>query len=164
MIMGLAVHLLGDTFAHRTMVPKDAESSFASSNFTSGDWNGFKARLADYVIEFRDIKTYSDSGLNSVYEDNTSFYSNRYNATKKTVKNLITLYNGDKVFDLGKIISGFGFLRKLNNFQGYADSAGCGIDVSDYSTEVFRVDHPDKGVKDNEKDYVDYIPYHLYTP
>lgn len=101
------------------------------------------------------------------YEDNTTFFSNRYDATKKSVSNLIALYNkSNNEFNLGTIISGFGFSMKLNNFQAYADSAGCNRDLYNYSTSVFRVNQS-KGekLKENEEDCVDYEPYvHYFLP
>lgn len=165
MIMGLAAHLLGDTFAHRAMVPKDAASSFDSSDFTTAGWTDFKKRLADYVIEFRDIKNYTKNEVGTgVYEDNISFYPNRYNATKKSVENLLALYKNNNAFNLGTIISGFGFVRELNNFQAYADSAGCLINVSAYSTDNFRVDRFESNgeIAKNQSDYRDYA-YHIYN-
>ncbi len=163
MIMGLAAHLLGDTFAHRTMVPKDAKFDKA---YFGGNWGDFQNRLADYVIEFRDIKKYStDSNASrKAYEDNISFYPNRYNATEKSVRNLLALYKNNKAFNLGPIIKDFGFVRKLNNFQAYANSAGFSTNVSAYSTDVFRVDWFGGEDEDNESDYENYSPnIYVYT-
>ncbi len=163
MIMGLAAHLLGDTFAHRTMVPKDAKFDKA---YFGGNWGDFQNRLADYVIEFRDIKKYStDSNASrKAYEDNISFYPNRYNATEKSVRNLLALYKNNNAFNLGSIIKDFGFVRKLNNFQAYANSAGFSTNVFAYSTDVFRVDWFGGEDEDNESDYENYSPnIYVYT-
>ena len=76
--------------------------------------------------------------------------------------NLLALYKNNKVFNLGSIIKDFGFVRKLNNFQAYANSAGFSTNVSTYSTDVFRVDWFEGKDEDNESDYENYT-YHIYV-
>lgn len=163
MILGLAVHLLGDTFAHRTMVHENDLIRFNSTHFKN--WEDFKKRVQYKVIECRDIKKYTKDGVTTKeYEDNTSFIVNRYHTTKKAVDNLIFSYGLNHPYDMWKYLYNFDFERKLNNLQAYADSAGCNVNISAYSTDLFYVDKiVGEEMEDNESDYTDYSNYR-YNP
>lgn len=157
MLLGIAAHVLGDTFAHRTMVPKAAQGGSASDakTFKKTDfvnWTKFQARVADSVIEFRDIGHYMKAGLKNNYTDNISFYSDRYAAAKKGVANMIGNYQADKGFSITRFYTD-GLGRNLNNFQAYAVSAGYSDNVSAFSTGKYRVDGS------NDRDHVDYPSY-----
>ena len=160
-ILGLATHLLGDTFAHRTMVPQNAQLS--KSDFNSADWSALKWRIEKFVIETRDLKYYGAE--TSKYEDNPSFYSVRFSASKQCVGNLIKLYNDGEAFSSKKIyVSGVSFNLKLNNLSSYAISNIVQNDSLDaISTKDYRVNakHTDMYGNSyaNETDYVYYINY-----
>lgn len=150
MIFGIAVHLLGDTFAHRTMVPKTADSTiFNKSDFK--DWANFEARVSDSVIECRDISSYLKNDAGG-YADRISFYSDRYTAAQSGVSNMISYYLQDKGLNIKKFFTS-NFSKKLNNFQAYSLSAGYLDDVSAFSTGKYRVDGS------NDRDHVDYPSY-----
>ncbi|MCI8874962.1 MAG: S8 family serine peptidase [Lachnospiraceae bacterium] len=90
-IMGVAVHVAGDIYAHRTIVTKDMISQFKESDFIDKNDNNFfgafKKEVAKGALEFREIKNYT-KGLTSgqstgKYEDKTTFISSRYENAKK---------------------------------------------------------------------------------
>lgn len=163
MMLGIAAHLLGDTYAHRTMVPTDVKwgsskdnQTFVKNDFT--DWTKFKTRVTANVIEFRDIKSYLKNVDANNYTDKTDFYSNRYKGTKKAVANLFKRFGNNNTFSVKKFYHGdeTGFGRLLNNLSAYAISAGYSDDLSQNSTKEYRVDFPNGSVRKNERDYVDY--------
>lgn len=167
-ILGMAAHLLGDTFAHRTMVPKNVNWGSTKDNhtFIKGDFTNladFQNRVKAEVIEFRDIKNYLNSSATNIYTDQTDFYSNRYTATKKAVANLFKRYSNNKPFSVLQFYTETetGFGRKLNNLTNYAKSAGYNDEISANSSKGFRVDKPGGKFKENELDYKDYITYKL---
>ena len=175
LIMGFAIHLMGDIYAHRTLVPTTACDKTSTgyilkqSDFT--DWSDFEARVEDFVVEFRDIKEYMRTPSGATYEDKATFYPERYTATESSVASLIKRFNNDKGFDLQKFLgSQHGLDRKLNNFINYAVSNGMEAAEAreafeDISTIYFKVDvETEAEVKTREKDYKDYQPCVFYTP
>ena len=167
MILGIAAHLLADTFSHRTMVPASATggSSKGDTRFNKNDfsnWTDFQQRFKATVIEFRDINNYLKSSADNVYTDRINFFSNRYSATKEGVATFFRRYDNDGGFGIKNFYLNTGFTGQLNNFQAYVNSAGYGhVDVSACSTSNYRVDRPNGSVTGNENDYVDY-PHYLY--
>lgn len=164
MILGMAAHLLGDTFAHRTMVPTSAKGGSSKDNHTFvtsdfNNWSDFQSRYKANVIEFRDIKNYLKSSASNIYTDKTDFYSHRFTCTKKAVANFFQRYENGNSFSVKKFFIDSGFERELNNFQAYSRSAGQSDDVSAISTDNYRVDRPNGSIAGNEKDYVDYPNY-----
>lgn len=167
MMLGIAAHLLGDTYAHRTMVPKNVNwgstkdnHTFVKSDFI--DWSKCKTRVEANVIEFRDIKCYLKNADSNNYTDKTDFYSNRYTGAKGAIANLFKRFGNNKTFSVKKFYHGdeTGFGRQLNNLTAYANSAGYYDDLSAYSTAEYRVDFPDgSSPRKNERDYVDYKSY-----
>lgn len=169
MIMGYAVHLLGDIFAHRTMVPTQAsfEAKKTSTNFKKSDFNSdmlseIKKQIKNNNIEFRDIQHYTTNKKPSWYEDNVDFYPNRYKASGNAVYKLIRAFESRTLFNpIAVMTKGVGFQMKLNNFKGYTNSAGYnGNEVTSYSTSSFRVNAMKKdGIlqpMSNEIDCYDY--------
>ena len=133
-ILGMAAHLIGDTFAHRTMVPKGASggSSRDSKTFVKAhfgnNWSGFKDRYEKLFIEFRDIKNYLPNPNNNVYTDRSDFFPNRFTASKNGVAKLVKRYEGGKAFSATAFynLEEGGFSKNLNNLNGYLKSAGLG--------------------------------------
>ena len=169
MILGMAAHLIGDTFAHRTMVPVGARfgSSRDSQTFVKahfGDnWNGFKDRYQNLFIEFRDIKNYLVNSNNNVYTDKSDFFPNRFTAAKNGVAKLIKRYENGKSFSVTAFynLEDNGFSKKLNNLNGYLQSAGQGVVDEKYSTNTYRVDAPNGKRSPNESDCI-YYSYEQY--
>lgn len=166
-IMGFAIHLMGDIYAHRTMVPTTAcdktSTGYVLKQSDFEDWSDFEARVEDFVVEFRDIKEYMVNKSNSVYEDKVSFYPERYAATKSSVASLIKRFNNDNGFDLQKFLGPqHGLDRKLNNLINYAVSNGMKSSDAEavfekVSTVHYKVDVATEAeVKPREKDYKDY--------
>lgn len=170
LIMGMAAHLTGDLYAHRTMVPTYAMSSGHASSETINKEDMKKDSLAKiedkirhFMIEFRDIRIYKSSEKTRAYilkqyEDNPSFYSNRFSTSKKAVGNLISIFklkNDFKVSDV--LLKNTGFNMQLNNFQAYTESAGYSDNVKKYSTDKYRANKTLGGqFCNNEVDRQDY--------
>ena len=159
--MGIAAHLIGDTFAHRTMVPKGASggSSRGSKTFVKAhfkNWSDFYNRYQNNYIEFRDLNKYLINKDYNTYTDRIDFFPNRYEATKDGVANMFQRYENENPFSASKFFIETGFAKQLNNFNGYLESAGEGRIAGELSTDNYRVDAPDGKVSANEKDYVDY--------
>lgn len=178
-IMGMAVHLLGDTFAHRTMVPRTAGSvnslfsdySTVNNRFYTGhfrDWQDFYNRQQDWVLETRDINMYKASGTDTkkYYEDNSEsggFYVSRYTYTKKTINSMLNLFsvNGGSgsAYNPTTIFDQSGYSLYLNNLNAYAHHAGYTDFSCYYSTNRFRVDMVDGILHPNEQDCLYYDRY-----
>lgn len=170
LIMGMAAHLTGDLYAHRTMVPVYAMSPGHASSESINRKDMKKDSLAKiedkikhFMIEFRDIRIYKSSEKTKAYmlkqyEDNPSFYSNRFLTSKKAVGNLISIFklkNDFKVSDI--LLKNTGFNMQLNNFQAYTKSAGYSDNVKKYSTDRYRANKTLGGqFCDNEIDRQDY--------
>lgn len=103
-IMGAAVHVAGDVYAHRTRVTRamlnNARDTGSSSNgyFVKSDFQNWSKFVTDVTneenagqgIEFREIGNYlKDVGNNRLYEDNVNVESWRYSEAKKVVQDLI---------------------------------------------------------------------------
>jgi len=103
-IMGAAVHVAGDVYAHRTRVTtamlSNAQNTGSSSNgyFVKSDFTNWSKFVTDVTnkenagqgIEFREIGNYlKDVGNNRLYEDNVNVESWRYSEAKKVVQDLI---------------------------------------------------------------------------
>ena len=160
-ILGIAAHLIGDTFAHRTMVPKGASggSSRGSKTFVKAhfkNWSDFYNRYQNNYIEFRDLNKYLINKDYNTYTDRIDFFPNRYEATKDGVANMFQRYENENPFSASKFFIETGFAKQLNNFNGYLESAEEGRIAGELSTDNYRVDAPDGKVSANEKDYVDY--------
>ena len=171
-IMGYSAHLLGDIFAHRTMVPKavatrkDGKNSIDFNDFIRG--TDLKNRISAYTIETRDVDMYKykDKSSKKLYEDNkTKFYSSRYSFTCKLMKRMLKLFSGEKgkAFDVEKIFTtgiSSDFVLYVNNMYPYLQSAGYDSkQIKNMSTTKFRVDYPNGPngkFYENEEDAVDY--------
>lgn len=165
-IMGFAVHLVGDIYAHRTMVPEN-DTKITAETFVGIKkewWEIYRQKRSHFVIETRDLKNFGlDTGD---FEDNRKdFYKQRFNASNKSVGNILTLYSGDKAFSPHAIfIAGVGYTLKLNNLRAYGESNGyVNVGLDAISTDVYRVNanhkNPSLRVFNNETDcgYYDYF-------
>ena len=164
--MGFAVHLVGDIYAHRTMVPEN-DTKITAETFVGIKkewWEIYRQKRSHFVIETRDLKNFGlDTGD---FEDNRKdFYKQRFNASNKSVGNILTLYSGDKAFSPHAIfIAGVGYTLKLNNLRAYGESNGyVNVGLDAISTDVYRVNanhkNPSLRVFNNETDcgYYDYF-------
>lgn len=99
-IMGVAIHVAGDIYAHRTKVTSDmlknarntgnrSEGYFVKSDFK--DWKIFEERVNKGKVEFRSIaeKYLKNARGSSYYEDNVNIQSWRYSDAKKVVNDLV---------------------------------------------------------------------------
>lgn len=86
-ILGMLMHLVGDTYAHKTQVPKDCITKGEITKeqmINKAYWNEFSQKIQQGMM-FNKIKKYLGSG----YEDNAQFYSERYNAAKEVSNNIL---------------------------------------------------------------------------
>lgn len=165
-VMGFAVHLVGDIYAHRTMVPEN-DTRITADTFGEKKkelWEIYRQKRSHFVIETRDLKAFGLKTHN--FEDESEkFYKQRFNASNKSVANILTLYSGDKAFSPHAIfIAGVGYTLKLNNLRAYGESNGyVNVGLDAISTDVYRVNanhkHPSLQVFNNETDcgYYDYF-------
>lgn len=167
-VLGMASHLAGDLFAHRSMVPTYAMSEGYPDSETIKDadmmQNSEKGNYLDiiinkvrnYLVEFRDIRVYApkpedDPNLTEEqikekkraflqkYEDNINFYPVRYAASKNAVGNMIYSFKAKKDFKVDDILlKNTSYNLRLNNFQAYTKSAGYNTNVEKYSTYDYR--------------------------
>ena len=150
-VLGLAMHMVGDTCAHRTMVPKDDINNFSPSYFkegtktvnvndlklwmknarepyyktkieTAANWAVFQQGVKTGCMEFRDIKHFA-TAKDSVgtYEDKAEFYSVRYTITKNAC---IRLLKANSLSDSRKIMVPRTHYFIFNNLKGYYIAAG----------------------------------------
>lgn len=148
LVMGFAVHLTGDIFAHRTIVPSNTgysdektASKFDINDFEKDGLAKIKKEVKAGNIEFRDIRLYTSSHKPSEYEDDTSFYPNRYNAAGNAVAKLTTGFEAGRKYSVKYILlDDVGFKMRLNNLINYTNSAGFkGEEVAAIGTKNFRV-------------------------
>lgn len=94
-ILGMMLHVVGDTYAHKTKVPLKCISDGTITNaniVVSGmTWEGFQYEVRKGMM-FNQVKKYLGSG----YEDNVNFYLNRYQAAKEVSKNVVQYFLADK--------------------------------------------------------------------
>ena len=101
-IMGIAIHTIGDTYAHRTvvtenMISRNVEafsddrdpSYFIKSEFVK--WSTFYKDVQDNKVDFRDIKKYLKviNKERPDYEDEPKLVNARYQNAKETVRRLV---------------------------------------------------------------------------
>lgn len=146
LVLGMAAHLLGDTFAHRTIVPTSE-----AENISEGT-TALKRDILLGIVETRDLKAAEYGNLNtSRYEDSTTFLAARYSETINEVYYLAeSLYNKAD-FEPYQIIcpieefpeAGY----KLNFFSGYVKQSGYAVDTeikavstSTYQKSTYGVD------------------------
>ncbi len=137
MTIGIAIHLVGDTYAHRAMLPGYKINDFNKKEMK--DWDTFYNSYCAGTLEFRDIKWFQKVKDNSKYEDNKSFYPNRYNTSLTAIEQLLTIFRDKKSFNPDKIYGLVRFEGQLNNLYAYADAAGYTSDKLAYnSTAQYR--------------------------
>lgn len=133
LVFGFIFHLLGDTFAHRTIVPtytinsmtttrKDSTSytsknaRFGTSDFTTANLTTLKSRVNGVNIEFCGIFNLTKNGVKrSVYEDNPDFCAERYGESESAC--IYFLENYSKGFDWITFAPAYGV--KMNYLKGY---------------------------------------------
>ena len=99
--------MIGDTYAHRTLVPayavdKATESGHASNNSSDwgsrlgkkyfDDWTGLLTAYSNKELTFTNLKTYAKKSItnfNTYYEDNTEFCRERLNAALNCTRNFL---------------------------------------------------------------------------
>ncbi len=130
LVFGFIFHLLGDTFAHRTIVPKytinnmtktrkdstsytSKNARFGTSDFTSANLTELKSRINGDGIEFCGI--FNLGGKRSAYEDNPDFCAERYGESESAC--IYFLENYSKGYSWITFIPVYG--TKLNYFKGY---------------------------------------------
>lgn len=109
LLVGFGCHMIGDIYAHRTLVPWyaingaqdeeiDEDNPFASGSSTDfasylvkkdfSDWQGLYDRFPEGDLTFPVLKQYAknQSKFNEIYEDNTKFCRERLNAALKCTK------------------------------------------------------------------------------
>lgn len=97
LVMGLALHLIGDIYAHRTIVP----SYYGDSDLADSYWNENHFSNYDELLSAASAGTLLctkideymrndlPNSLNSYYEDNIDFIPNRYIYSKRTCKKFV---------------------------------------------------------------------------
>lgn len=130
LVFGFIFHLLGDTFAHRTIVPtytinsmtttrKDSTSytsknaRFGTNDFTTANLTTLKSRVNGVNIEFCGI--FNLGGKRSAYEDNSDFCAERYGESESAC--IYFLENYSKGFDWITFAPAYGV--KMNYLKGY---------------------------------------------
>lgn len=130
LVFGFIFHLLGDTFAHRTIVPtytinsmtttrKDSTSytsknaRFGTNDFTTANLTTLKSRVNGVNIEFCGI--FNLGGKRSAYEDNPDFCAERYGESESAC--IYFLENYSKGFDWITFAPAYGV--KMNYLKGY---------------------------------------------
>ena len=149
LVFGFIFHLLGDVYAHRTVVPtytidsmkanKILSSSNTSKDAKFGE-NDFSAtNLTKFVskvnsgMEFRSVKHYTKSTVGaSAYEDNTNFCKGRYGESKEACEYFLLYYSSG--FDWSTLEPVYN--SKLTYFKGYLDILG--ENTSKYSNEYWK--------------------------
>lgn len=114
-ILGIACHVIGDTFAHETVVPVDAvktsygkgktNTTFDTTVFKKEkDWNAFVKYFKNNKMLFRQLDDTDSTTIKNgyvygqyfssiIYEDSPEFWEERYNATYTVTKRLLVSYN-----------------------------------------------------------------------
>ena len=124
-ILGYAAHLVGDVYAHRTIIP--SISGFNTSYFKTT----FKTDVSKGIVAFRDLKNYSNGTLTTQqlsekYTDKIDFYPNRFKDAKDNVSNLLT--HNSATFDEFAFLCPNRTNVKLEDFKKFIKQ--CGISTS----------------------------------
>lgn len=102
-VLGLMTHVLSDTYAHATVVPKvettstNLADSQLGTKFYTGDFkdiNQFKTAVKNGFVKFCNIDNYMTKAAERPgrYEDNVNFYSQRYKNANTVVRNVMISY------------------------------------------------------------------------
>jgi len=156
LVMGIACHLASDTFAHRTVISTTAFENNTISDIqpymSSGKYSKLKTNVKNHIVEFRDLKHYANSESNlstirSKFEDNTSFFSSRYNqGATYAIRNLYNCFMNGTNFAHGttiieKVFASSSIALKLNNLNMYAKADNeSNSAISGKSTDNYRYD------------------------
>ena len=114
-VLGLATHLTQDVYAHKTRVPTNVYAS--GSPFENGrgvrasdltvDWNSFK-ELVNNKLTFAQIKNYIKKNIDGKrevnYEDEPTFYPERFKAAQGATRTLFSyFFSGKKILEADKV-------------------------------------------------------------
>lgn len=83
-VLGMLMHVIGDTYAHKSKVPTICFNNPEVRNAAGSSWNEFKKAVSNGMM-FKYVKDY----LGSKYVDDVFFYSSRYEAAKKVSNNAL---------------------------------------------------------------------------
>lgn len=131
LVMGLAIHLIGDIYAHRTIVPvyyADTPNTY----FKPAHFINYPAFIDDVKrgnLRTSKITSYLKEDLprtrNLYYEDNTDFIPNRYVYSTETSKNFVSqiLISGNN-FSAEYLLQSEDNDIRLYGFSSYAERAG----------------------------------------
>lgn len=154
-VMGLVMHLAGDIYAHRTIVPKGTAISktyfegeyctlpedselmkwAANSKAYAGSIykykNVFDKTVDLKVMECRDIQNYMVNKEKSRgdFEDNKNFLKERFSRAKGVSKRVFETSHKKGGFDAVYFFVPNTSGPKLNNLKGYMNSAGCSTNI-----------------------------------
>lgn len=86
-VLGMLMHVVGDTYAHKTKVPLRSlnENVFSRSMASGYTWEEFKTAVQKGMM-FNQVNKYF---TNQNYEDSTNIYRARYEAAKKVSNNVL---------------------------------------------------------------------------
>lgn len=86
-VLGMLMHVVGDTYAHKTKVPLRAlnENVFSRNMDIGYTWEGFKADVQKGMMFNKVNKYFKDA----TYEDDVNFYRYRFEAAKKVSNNVL---------------------------------------------------------------------------
>ena len=152
LVFGLIFHLLGDVYAHRTVVPKytindmkekkvlsstntSKDAKFGTKDFSASKLKTFKSLFDNggAGTEFGKVKKYTRTDVGAgAYEDNINFCKGRYADSKDACRYFLNHYS-----------SGFDWITldpiyntKLTYFKGYLDILG--EDTSLYTAKEWK--------------------------
>lgn len=172
MVIGIACHLVADTYAHRTVIEKGDITGEKVSQvlryLTGAQKRDLQASINEYRVEFRDLKQYADDDARSNVakegEDDITVYPTRYSvASKSAVHGLYDQFmNKQTSFGHGSTIitavfANSDFTHKINNLTSYA-SADNSINgtIRNKSTDVYRYDPLNYSGGQNDDGYNEY--------
>lgn len=148
-VLGLAIHLGGDIFAHKSSLPSVKKLDI--KHFGQANYSRLEGLVKTRQISFTDlvgyqIKPYNEIGKTSYYEDNVNFYPSRLSGgTKYVVSKMCNAFlkDKDKTFQLkylmAKLSGDVSYELKLQNLYYYAKE----LDASralDYKPESVWLD------------------------
>lgn len=103
LVVGLALHTIGDVYAHRTFIPtyfatNETEFNNAFKNYIDREkYSALKKRIKEKTMiptEFKNyIKSDYSSGQNMLYEDNPNFMPLRYTYSKSAAAIFVEYYS-----------------------------------------------------------------------
>lgn len=171
MVLGIACHLVADTYAHRTVIEKGDYTKLSGIKKEIGEQaDDLEKSINQYRVEFRDLKQYAPdkatrASVAKNYEDHVAIYPDRFSVASKSAVHWLYdhFMNKKTVFDNGTLIitdvfANSTFSHKINNLALYAGADNTINDaIRNKSTSVYMYD-PQKSYdgKHNDVGYSDY--------